>query len=162
MPLDDMDRAEVRSMRWGELAGTGVVPHDPGDAKNRTVFAFLTRALMGKVRRWRDDHRAIGRAVGPARRRRRGGPFGGVGDEVRKRREKRVSDDMELTIGQEFAARWMEKHWQGVQRKAQSLGRSAENLSRDIAEAVDAFVKQKPEALKPLIREVALEAAGRR
>ena len=66
---------------------------------------------------------------------------------------------MELTIGQEFAARWMEKHWQGVQRKAQRLGRSAENLSRDIAEAVDAFVKQKPEALKPLIREVALEAA---
>ena len=28
-------------------------------------------------------------------------------------------------------------------------------------EAVDAFVKQKPEALKPLIREVALEAAAK-
>lgn len=69
-----------------------------------------------------------------------------------------MSDEAELTIGREFAAGNMERCWQRVQRKVEREGRSAESFSRDIAKAVDEFEKEKPQELKPLIRQVALEA----
>ena len=70
-----------------------------------------------------------------------------------------MNDEAGLTIGQEFAARWMARCWQSVQRKVESKGRSAESLSRDIADAIDEIAKEKREQLQPLIKDVLLQAA---
>ena len=55
-----------------------------------------------------------------------------------------------LTIGQEFASRWMAK------RNPRLF--NSETLMRDMVHAIDEYVKSKPAGMESLIREIALEA----
>ena len=57
------------------------------------------------------------------------------------------------TIGQEFASRWMEKH--NLPRQHQG---KEESFSRDVADVIDSFVSSKRDELRPLMREVVMEA----
>ena len=57
------------------------------------------------------------------------------------------------TIGEEFASQWLTKHGLSREHKGKE-----EEFAREVARAIDSFVKSKPEELKPVIRDVAMRA----